>query len=256
MGFFDFLKSKETLRKEEQARVQKQFLAMKRQKTLKSELQIVEIFEKELECSFELESNIDVTYGYDTNNEGKIVAMSFYDCFLKDLGKIVPSLKKLEYLTQLNIGNCDITDLSLLKELKNLTKIDIFGNDVVDISPLKELRNLTELFANSNQIVDISVLSELRGLTKLALDCNEIVDISPLKELKNLNFLSLQYNEITFLPHWILNFPKARKFIVDFDLDMTENCILLGGNCFENISEEIIAKGYETMQKHFNDSFL
>ena len=100
-------------------------------------------------------------------------------------------------LTELDLGDSEISDVSPLAGLRNLTELDLAFNEISDISPLAGLKNLTYLYLNGNGRSDISPLAGLKNLTYLYLNGNEISDISPLAGLKNLTGLYLNGNEIS-----------------------------------------------------------
>ncbi len=102
----------------------------------------------------------------------------------------------LSNLTQLDLDNNQIADISPLSALTNLTQLSFYQNQIADISPLNSLTNLTQLNLNYNQIADISPLNSLTNLTQLNLNYNQIADISPLNALTNLTQLNLNYNQI------------------------------------------------------------
>ncbi|MCL2020097.1 MAG: sigma-70 family RNA polymerase sigma factor [Oscillospiraceae bacterium] len=107
----------------------------------------------------------------------------------------ISPLSELVHLRNLNLNNNKIDDLSPLAGMKGLTHLDLHYNHyIVDISPLSGLVNLTDLDLYNNQINDISPLSGLVNLTRLNLFMNQIEDISPLEGLVNLENLSVAHN--------------------------------------------------------------
>jgi len=104
---------------------------------------------------------------------------------------------KLSKITQLELNNEKITDITPLSRLTNLTELRLNNNEITDITPLSQLTNLTELQLNDNEITDIISLSRLTNLTTLYLGDNEITEITPLSRLTNLASLYLGDNEIT-----------------------------------------------------------
>ena len=104
-------------------------------------------------------------------------------------------------LTELRLGNNNITDISPLLGLTNLRRLGLGRNNVTDISPLSGLTNLRTLGLSKNGIKDVSalvrVLSGLTNLTELHLRDNRITDISSLAGLTNLAALRLGNNNIT-----------------------------------------------------------
>jgi small GTP-binding protein len=115
----------------------------------------------------------------------------------ENLSELLPDIRKLEYLTSLDLSNNRISDYSFLKELKSLTSLYLSNNQISDYSFLKELIFLTTLNLSNNQINDYSFLKELKSLTSLVLKNNQISDASFLKELKSLTSLDLSNNQIS-----------------------------------------------------------
>ena len=103
----------------------------------------------------------------------------------------------LSSMTELDLGNNQITDISFLGSLTNLTTLNLCSNRITDISILGSLTNLTTLNLNYNQISDISSLGSLTNLTTLNLEKNRISDISFLGSLTNLTTLNLEWNQIS-----------------------------------------------------------
>ena len=104
-------------------------------------------------------------------------------------------------LTELRLGNNNITDISPLSGLTNLRRLGLGRNNVTNISPLSGLTNLKTLGLSNNGIKDVSafskMLSSLTNLTELHLRDNRITDISSLSGLTNLTALRLGNNNIT-----------------------------------------------------------
>ena len=117
----------------------------------------------------------------------------------------ISSLGSLTNLTTLHLGESlttvissnQITDISSLGSLTNLTILHLGGNQITDLSSLGSLTNLTTLILYGNQITDISALRSLTNLTTLNLGRNQITDISALRSLTHLTILNLNYNQIT-----------------------------------------------------------
>ena len=104
----------------------------------------------------------------------------------------------LTQLTELDLSDNQVVDISSLSGLTQLTTLSLFNNEVVDIRTLSNLTQLTTLHLGFNDIVEISPLAGLTQLTQLILDNHNhnIVDISPLSDLTELTFLSLNWNEV------------------------------------------------------------
>ena len=101
-------------------------------------------------------------------------------------------------MTDLNLDNNNISDISLLSELTKLTVLTLSGNNISDISPLSELTKLTYLYISGTNISDISPLAGLTQLTHLILSDNNISDISTLLGLTQLTDLDLYYNHLNY----------------------------------------------------------
>jgi internalin A len=109
---------------------------------------------------------------------------------------------KLDLLTSFSYGSPnlpDITDLAGMEYCTSLTELDLHNNQINDISPLTNLVALEDLdLSANNQISDISVLANLTNLTRLRLlYIEQISDISPLSALTSLDYLGLVENQIT-----------------------------------------------------------
>ena len=112
----------------------------------------------------------------------------------------IANLTGLEFatnLTFLQLKSNRIEDISPLGNLTQLTDLHLGGNRIEDISPLANLTQLTVLRLNENgRIEDISSLANLTQLKVADLDRNEIVDVSPIARLTNLESLDLRGNRI------------------------------------------------------------
>ncbi len=69
----------------------------------------------------------------------------------------------------------------------SLTQLLLGQNQISDIKPLSNLTNLTRLTFQHNKITDIKPLSNLTNLTWLQLDTNRITDIKPLSNFLIIN---------------------------------------------------------------------
>ncbi len=103
----------------------------------------------------------------------------------------------LAKLTELELGDAEITDLRGLDHAILLTDLDLSDNQISDITPLAQLLQLTDLDLRRNQISDITALAQLTQLIELRLQNNQISDISPLARLPSLKWLSLSSNQIS-----------------------------------------------------------
>ncbi|CAL5997573.1 Conserved_hypothetical protein [Hexamita inflata] len=106
----------------------------------------------------------------------------------------------LTNLTELNLQNNKISDITSIYKLKNLKKLELQHNCIEDISALQyftDLIYLAEIDLSYNNISDISSISKLKNLKKLYLGSNYIKDISALQSLLNLTHINLYFNQLT-----------------------------------------------------------
>ena len=108
---------------------------------------------------------------------------------------------EMAFLSELDVTNSNISDLTGLELATNLTSLDLSNNNILDVSALAGLTRLTELNLDRNSISDLSALSgalsNLTNLGELHLSYNSISDIAPLSGLTNLRRLRLSYNSIS-----------------------------------------------------------
>ena len=107
---------------------------------------------------------------------------------------IIMTDSNIESVTNLNLNEKNISDITGIEKFKNLTFLQMTNNQISDISPLENLVNLEGAVLINNQISDLNPLSELTKLQNLFLINNQISDISPLSGLTNLRYLGLAYN--------------------------------------------------------------
>ena len=115
----------------------------------------------------------------------------------------IKNLTGLEHairLTELDMPQNQIHDISPLANLTTLSRIVLNANYVSNITPLRWLTRLTTLELSQNRIRNIDALANLIGLTELRLQENQITDIRPLVGLTRLTKLSLSENQIREIP--------------------------------------------------------
>lgn len=105
------------------------------------------------------------------------------------------SYEKLSSITELDLSNKGISDISPLEGFTNISIIKLFNNQIVDISALSSLTNLTWVFLNRNFVSDLSPLADLDSLQVVNLRFNQITSVAPLANLK-LSWLGLGFNKI------------------------------------------------------------
>ena len=77
---------------------------------------------------------------------------------------------ELEKLTDLNLDNSNITNLTGIEAAKNLKNLSLNHNSISNLSPLAGLTSLKTLSLKENKITDISPLTGLTSLTSLNLE--------------------------------------------------------------------------------------
>lgn len=100
-------------------------------------------------------------------------------------------------LTDLQIFEMPLTDISPLSSLTNLEELKLSDNQITNISPLTSLVNLEELHISSNQIGSLTPLAGLTNLHLLEIDSTGISSISALSSLTKLTILNIGDNNIT-----------------------------------------------------------
>ena len=97
---------------------------------------------------------------------------------------------ELEKLTDLNLDNSNITNLTGIEAAKNLKNLSLNHNSISNLSPLAGLTSLKTLSLKENKITDINPLAGLTSLTSLNLEDqqpsikpNDKSFTSPLKDL-------------------------------------------------------------------------
>jgi Leucine-rich repeat (LRR) protein len=130
---------------------------------------------------------------------GETVDVNVTELNLREKGiSDISALSELTNLTVLYLNENSISDISALSRLTNLKELNLYENNISGISALAGLTNMETLDLNYNHnIIDISALSGFSHLTTLGLSSNNISDISALKGLTNLKELSLQNNDIS-----------------------------------------------------------
>lgn len=123
----------------------------------------------------------------------RIVALDIGGCNLKDIS----FLEKYNNLRLLHLADNNIKDLSPLEGKAEIGNLYLNNNEIEDIGPLASLSSLKKLSASGNKISDLTPISGLSELKSIDFSFNLIEDISPLKELMNLKTAALLGNKIT-----------------------------------------------------------
>lgn len=106
------------------------------------------------------------------------------------------ALKKFTSLRELYIQTNQIVSAEFLRNMSGLRILWIGGNRIEDIAPLSSLVNLTSLFISTNRISDLKPISSMTELVNLGVSDCLVTDVSPLKNLTKLRYLILWRNKI------------------------------------------------------------
>ena len=103
----------------------------------------------------------------------------------------ISALSACQNITRLNLSGNSISDLSPLMNLPYLQWLDISYNAVSDLKPLMGISSLSFLNAAHNNIGSTSALTMMSGLSTLYLDSNPVRDFSGLRKLKSIQVMGL-----------------------------------------------------------------
>lgn len=154
-------------------------------------------------------------------------------------------------VTELDLSNKGITDISDLAECTQLQTLNLKGNDISDLTPLESLENLTWLCLWDNDIKDVSPLGTLTQLTYLDLEDNEITNINALSSLTNLTELYIDGNDIGRF-NALSSMNNLKKLglrdtgLTDSDLELLKKSTLTELEITEN--EELTSKAVEALK--------
>lgn len=118
---------------------------------------------------------------------------------ITDVSLLCPSIKldDIEFgLSELNLSENKIADISSISELKNLVTLNLGGNQISSINAIANIEKLENLYLNTNNITDISSISVMENLKFLNLQNNKITKIETI-DLPNLNSLNLKNNRLS-----------------------------------------------------------
>ena len=123
---------------------------------------------------------------------GRTFSSNITDLDLSEMGiRDISALANCQFLTRLNLSGNDISDLSPLMNLPYLQYLDISYNSVSDLRPLMGIDTLAFLNVSGNAVNTTSPLTMMNGLNSLYLDDNPIRDFSGLRRVITLNALGL-----------------------------------------------------------------
>ena len=94
-------------------------------------------------------------------------------------------------VTELDLSERHISDLSVLSKCGGLVRLDLSGNQIDDISMLTELQQLEELDLSDNRVEDLMALVSLTKLRRLDVGGNPLSDLTALGYFSALEDLTL-----------------------------------------------------------------
>ncbi len=124
---------------------------------------------------------------------------SLRSAIARALDKPVEKLRSedLPNVTELDLSNTELTDVSPLAGLTGLQTLWLHNTQVSDLSPLAGLSGLQTLYLGNTQVSDLSPLARLTGLQTLYLNYTQVSDVSPLAGLTGLQRLRLDFTPVS-----------------------------------------------------------
>jgi Leucine-rich repeat (LRR) protein len=169
-------------------------------------------------------------------------------CEVKNIYKygMIVSLQGLQNfyeLTELNLTNQKIEDITPIGSLTKLKGLYLSNNKIKNIYPLRNLTELEELDLTCNQIGDANPLNYLESydkLKRLYLSNNEITDVQGLTEIKSIEVLYLQNNEI--IDFSFLNNMESLKYLFISGDKNSKNYNVIEDKIINNLIEKDFTK--------------
>lgn len=109
----------------------------------------------------------------------------------------ISALSSCQSLTSIDLSNNEISDLSPLMNIPALQWLDVSNNELSDLRPLMGISTLRFLNASGNSIFSTTPLTMMTGLSELYLDQNPIKDFSGLRKLRSTGTLGLSATGLT-----------------------------------------------------------
>ncbi|MCP8614799.1 cell wall-binding repeat-containing protein [Bifidobacterium asteroides] len=142
--------------------------------------------------------NLDLSYNYINSD-------------LSELG----AKNKLETLAIESDGNYRLRSISAIGSFTRLTQLNLTDQNISDVTPLKGLDLLKSLTLTKNKIVDVSPLGSLNSLETLKLDNNRIKDILPITGLPKLSASGLSADDQTIIVTPRHEYNKDADWVLD-----------------------------------------
>ena len=100
-------------------------------------------------------------------------------------------------VTELNLSNLGITDISALSACRQLERLDLTGNKISDLTPLMDIPGLKQLVIKDNLVTDLRPLMALITLQSINAEGNAVSSTVPLGSLSALKELYLAGNPLS-----------------------------------------------------------
>lgn len=110
------------------------------------------------------------------------------------IGGQVDVLRGMSRLRVLNLSNTGIREISALEKAVHLTQLEMRDNSIREITPLSGMRMLEILDLRNNRIESVDALAGNVRMRELNLRENEVSDIEPLRGMASLKYLNLHSN--------------------------------------------------------------
>lgn len=148
--------------------------------------------------------------------EGQMATITSLVCDTYQNG--ITNLAGAEYLTsvtQLNLSNSDVADLTPIAGLTQLTSLQLSRTNVTDFAPIAGLTNLGSLFIADTGITSLAGAENLTNLSYLVINDTEISDITPLDNLPLTNFVAYGTSNLSDLTPLAYKGTLDRVFVTD-----------------------------------------
>ncbi len=139
------------------------------------------------------------TNSYRSDENGNITELYLFEVKLKSVDVLLP-LK--EYLIEMRLEDCEISNLKSVHEFSNLIKLNLCFNPITSavLEELKPMDSLKFLGLSYTDIDDTTVISKMEFLEELHLgDCINITSVNGLEELHYLTNLNIDSTYIESL---------------------------------------------------------
>jgi len=165
----------------------------------------------------------------DTNFEDKLIALGI-DTDGKN-GKVVTA--SISSITELDVSNSSITDLTGVQDFIALTSLNVSGNNLISLNTSNN-KNLTELKCNSNELLEIEVKGNI-ALENLNAAFNKLnsLDISQNAQLTSLEIYSNNIGALDLTNNTKLSTLDTGTNLLE-SLDVSKNLLLNKLDCQNN----------------------